>query len=82
MANALAVAGPNSKYSLPGAEPAGFLAGLWHGLISPIVFIVSLFVEGEPFANYVAKYFENSWNSEYAEDVDPCETYDPPRISE
>lgn len=44
--NALAVAGPDSKYALAGAEPAGFLDGFWHGLISPIVFIVSLFVEG------------------------------------
>ena len=43
MANALAVAGPNSKYHQPGAAPAGFLAGLWHGLILPITFIVSLF---------------------------------------
>jgi hypothetical protein len=43
MANALAVAGPNSKYQQPGATPAGFLAGLWRGLILPITFIVSLF---------------------------------------
>ena len=43
MANALAVAGPNSKYQQPDAAPAGFLAGLWHGLIFPITFIVSLF---------------------------------------
>jgi hypothetical protein len=43
MANALAVAGPNSKYNQPGASPAGFLAGLWHGLIIQITFIVSLF---------------------------------------
>ncbi len=43
MANVLAVAGPNSKYQLPGAKPAGFWAGLWHGLIVPITFIVSLF---------------------------------------
>lgn len=43
MANALAVAGPNSKYQQPGAAPAGFLAGLWHGLILPITFIISLF---------------------------------------
>ncbi len=43
MANALAVAGPNSKYQQPDAAPAGFLAGLWHGLILPITFIVSLF---------------------------------------
>ena len=46
MANALAVGGPNSRYSLPGASPAGFLAGLWHGLICPITFIVSLFTPG------------------------------------
>lgn len=43
MANILAVAGPRSKYTEAGATPAGFLAGLWHGLISPITFIVSLF---------------------------------------
>jgi len=43
MANPLAVAGPNSKYKQLGADPAGFWAGLWHGLIAPIVFIVSLF---------------------------------------
>ncbi len=46
MANVLAVAGPDSKYSLPGAEPAGFLGGLWHGLILPVTFWVSLFVNG------------------------------------
>jgi len=40
MANMLAVAGPNSKYKLPEAKPAGFLIGLWHGIISPIVFIL------------------------------------------
>ena len=43
MANILAVAGPNSQYAQAGAQPAGFWAGLWHGLISPITFIVSLF---------------------------------------
>jgi hypothetical protein len=42
MANILAVAGPSSKYQLPGAPPAGFLAGLWHGLLSPLTFLVSL----------------------------------------
>ena len=43
MANALAVAGSNSKYKQPGASPAGFWAGVWHGLVAPIAFIVSLF---------------------------------------
>ncbi|MBW2664359.1 MAG: hypothetical protein JRD93_20880 [Deltaproteobacteria bacterium] len=43
MANPLAVAGTNSKYKHPDASPAGFWAGVWHGLIAPIVFIVSLF---------------------------------------
>lgn len=43
MANMLAVAGPGSKYRATGAAPAGFWAGLWHGLISPITLIVSLF---------------------------------------
>ena len=46
MPNVLAIAGPNSSYQLPGAEPAGFWAGLWHGLICPITFLVSLFSPG------------------------------------
>jgi len=43
MANSLSAAGPNSKYNQPGAAPAGFLGGLWHGLIAPVTFIISLF---------------------------------------
>jgi len=46
MANPLCVAGANSKYQQPGATPAGFWAGLWHGIIAPITFIVSLFAAG------------------------------------
>ncbi len=42
MANVLAVAGPNSKYKQPDAAPAGFFAGVWHGLIFPLTFMVSL----------------------------------------
>lgn len=43
MTNRLAVAGPGSKYQLAGAKPAGFWIGVWHGMISPITFFVSLF---------------------------------------
>lgn len=41
--NILAVAGPGSKYQIHGARSAGFWAGLWHGMICPITFFVSLF---------------------------------------
>jgi hypothetical protein len=43
MPNKLAVAGPDSKFKQPEAEPAGFWAGVWHGLVLPITFVVSLF---------------------------------------
>lgn len=46
MANVLAVGGPNSKYKLPNAVPAGFWAGLWHGIILPLTFLISLFKPG------------------------------------
>jgi hypothetical protein len=46
MANVLSVAGLNSKYKQSGAKSAGFLGGLWHGLIAPITFLVSLSVDG------------------------------------
>jgi hypothetical protein len=46
MSNKFSVAGPDSKFKLPDAEPAGFWAGLWHGSILPIAFIVSLFKPG------------------------------------
>jgi len=45
MPNRFYVGGPNSVYAVPGADPAGFFAGLWHGIISPITFLVSLFHE-------------------------------------
>jgi len=44
-ANILWVGGPNSKYKLPGAKPAGFWTGLWHGIIAPFVFIIGLFTD-------------------------------------
>ena len=46
MANKFGVAGPDSKYKEPEAEPAGFWAGVWHGSIMPITFFVSLFKPG------------------------------------
>lgn len=41
--NILALAGPNSKYAVKGASPAGFWAGLWHGIVSPLAFLIGLF---------------------------------------
>lgn len=41
--NILWIAGPNSKFKLEGAKPAGFWVGLWHGIIAPLIFIVGLF---------------------------------------
>jgi len=43
MPNRFFIAGKNSLFQQPGADPAGFFAGLWHGIILPIAFIVSLF---------------------------------------
>ena len=43
MVNKFAVAGPDSKFKLPDAEPAGFWAGFWHGSIMPLAFVISLF---------------------------------------
>lgn len=39
------VAGPNTLEKTPNEEGkiAGFWKGLWHGLISPITFIISIF---------------------------------------
>ena len=38
-------AGPNPEMGTAAgaADPAGFFPGLWHGIISPITFIISLF---------------------------------------
>ena len=41
--NILSIAGPNSKYRLKGSSPAGFWAGLWHGIIAPLIFLIGLF---------------------------------------
>jgi hypothetical protein len=34
--NPIGVPHANSKYAKRGSDPAGFLAGLWHGFIAPI----------------------------------------------
>jgi hypothetical protein len=43
--------GPNSVERTPNDEgrTAGFLLGLWHGLISPITFVVSVFTKNVRF---------------------------------
>jgi hypothetical protein len=38
-------AGPNDAVGT-GPDPAGFWLGLWHGLIVPITFVISLFTDG------------------------------------
>jgi len=40
---AACAAGPNDVARVNAAELAGFWMGLWHGIISPITFIISLF---------------------------------------
>lgn len=37
-------AGPNEAVDA-GADPAGFWLGLWHGFITPVTFVVSLFTD-------------------------------------
>lgn len=46
MPNTFAVAGSNSTFHVAGARPAGFWVGFWHGIISPITFVISLFNPG------------------------------------
>jgi hypothetical protein len=36
-------AGPNP--AVGGEEPAGFLRGVWHGIILPVTFVISLFTD-------------------------------------
>ena len=43
MTNSFALPGPDSHWQIPGAEPTGFWAGFWHGLIFPLTFLISLF---------------------------------------
>jgi hypothetical protein len=38
-------AGPNTVAEVGAQDLAGFWLGLWHGLISPITFVVSLFTD-------------------------------------
>jgi hypothetical protein len=44
-------AGPNKLEKTPDAKGkvAGFLKGIWHGLISPITFIISVFTKNVRF---------------------------------
>jgi hypothetical protein len=44
---AACAAGPNPELGVapPEGEVAGFFPGLWHGIISPITFLISLFTD-------------------------------------
>jgi phosphatidylserine/phosphatidylglycerophosphate/cardiolipin synthase-like enzyme len=42
---------------------------------------ISLFFYGRGVAETVSEFFDGSWTGPYAEDVDPCRTYQAPRIS-
>jgi hypothetical protein len=49
---AACAAGPNPLTNIPGGESAsvaGFWLGLWHGLICPITFVLSLFSDNVRF---------------------------------
>ncbi len=45
------VAGPNAQVRTPNEDGkvAGFWRGLWHGIIAPITFIISLFTDSVNF---------------------------------
>lgn len=43
MNHTFSLPGPGSKYKKAHATPAGFLSGLWHGVILPITLFLSLF---------------------------------------
>lgn len=45
MNTAFALAGADSKYKHAEAAPAGFLAGVWHGLLIAVTFLISLFTD-------------------------------------
>jgi len=56
------VPGPNPAIGT-GEEPAGFLLGLWHGIISPITFVISLFTNPNDFFGSASLYeVRNSGN--------------------
>ncbi len=47
LALAACAPGVNEAVGVPGADggPAGFFAGLWHGIIAPVTFFISLFTD-------------------------------------
>ena len=48
---AACTAGPNGQEGAAGSndEVAGFLLGLWHGVIAPVTFVISLFTDNISF---------------------------------
>lgn len=46
LALAACAAGPNNVAHVDAPHIAGFWLGLWHGVISPITFLITLFTDG------------------------------------
>jgi hypothetical protein len=55
---AACAAGPNDTVPPPGTDVAGFWLGLWHGMISPITFVISLFTDD---VNIYEVYNNGNW---------------------
>jgi uncharacterized membrane protein len=57
---AACAAGPNPQVGVPphGGTVAGFWLGLWHGFISPITFIISLFTDK---VNFYEVHNDGNW---------------------
>ncbi len=57
---AACAAGANPEIGTPaqGGDPAGFWLGLWHGIISPVTFVVSLFTKD---VNLYEVHNDGSW---------------------
>ena len=45
----LRIPGKNSYFKQSGVKPAGFLYGLWHGIVFPILALVWLFTDNVEF---------------------------------
>jgi hypothetical protein len=58
LALAACAAGPNDAALVEAPRVAGFWLGLWHGAISPITFVVSLFNSG---VNIYEVHNDGSW---------------------
>lgn len=72
----------HSKYMVVDGRRAWLGSSNWEGDYFFQSRNMGMLIDSPAIGSRIERYFDDTWGSSYAYDVDPCATYEPPRVSE